>query len=288
MTGRERFFAGILGALMPICAIVLTLDMSIIFDENSGLSTGQLIGIVIQFIIFLFVGGTVAYMHSDEVKAYKLFQIGMATPALLASFTTSNGLNSAMDTSVELASPTVVESPSTSENSFNFSIISPANASDDFTDTTQYQQLAMGGQESIIQQIFQGVTGSAYGTATNKTVKKPTNKTQKKPTRNKDSKNVINSNKSSAAKILMPDSVSPTKDPVITSSSPTISSSVAAPVVTATAPVATMLMAVEEPAADMVAVEELSAVAATSSPTVSLSVNSESEDRYDQLIKKLE
>ena len=108
MTGRERFFAGILGALMPVCAILLTLDLTAVFSESSGLSTGHIIGISLQFIIFMFVGGTVAYMHSDEVKAYKLFQIGMATPALLASFTTSNGLNSAITGSGE--SPIVIES----------------------------------------------------------------------------------------------------------------------------------------------------------------------------------
>jgi hypothetical protein len=183
MTGRQRFFSGILGALMPICAILLTLDLTSIFAEESGLSKGHLIGVTIQFIIFLFVGGTVAYMHSDEVKAYKLFQIGMATPALLASFTTSNGLNSAMSTPVEIASPASVEIINETENhSFNFSLIPSAHASDKVNplDSVESQQIAMEGG-SIIQQIFQGVTGSAYGTVKNNRKKEKKKSTVKKP-----------------------------------------------------------------------------------------------------------
>lgn len=157
MSGKQRFLAGILGALMPICAILLSLDLVNLFGEKSHLTMGNVIGVCIQFAIFMIVGGTVAYMHSDETKVYKLFQIGMATPALLASFTTSNGLNSAVNAKKE-DTTAPIEASDTSSNFFDISLISSAFAYDEKLDA---QQLAA--DPSMFQQIIQGVTGSAYG-----------------------------------------------------------------------------------------------------------------------------
>ena len=186
MTGRERLFAGILGALMPICAIVLTLDLSTIFSEESGLSTANLIGFTIQFVIFLFVGGTVAYMHSDETKAYKLFQIGMATPALLASFTTSNSLNTAISggSTEEATNETSTPSATPVEGTFNFNLISSAFAYDEKSnlDSPAEFQLAMGG-DSFFKQVIQGVTGEAVGNAKPKIKTPPKNNTNKNNTK---------------------------------------------------------------------------------------------------------
>ena len=276
MTGRERFFAGILGALMPICAIVLTIDLNNIFSENSGISTGNLIGIAIQFTIFLFVGGTVAYMHSDEVKAYKLFQIGMATPALLASFTTSNGLNSAISSGpVEVVAPVVIESAPSGETSFNLGLISSAHASSDNPlDTVEVQQLAMGG-ESVIQQVWEGFTGKAVGNALNNA----------RPKVNK------NKTKNDSKKIKPPTAVSvtPIREPA-PQDSETEAPEESASSDLEEAPSPTMFMAVEEPEAtsdDFLETERLSSVE-TTEPSGILSVDDQSIDRYEQLIRRLE
>lgn len=167
MTGKQRFLAGILGALMPICAILLSLDLVNLFGEKSHLTAGNIVGISIQFFIFMMVGGTVAYMHSDEKKVYKLFQIGMATPALLASFTTSNGLNSAMNAKTEGTTPPV-ESTDTSGNFFDMSLISSAFAYDE---KAQAEQVFA--DSSVFQQIIQGVTGSAYGNSQQQIIENP-------------------------------------------------------------------------------------------------------------------
>jgi hypothetical protein len=167
MSGKQRFLAGILGALMPICAILLSFDLVNLFGEKSHLTLGNVIGVCIQFFIFMMVGGTVAYMHSDEKKVYKLFQIGMATPALLASFTTSNGLNSAVNAKKE-DTTAPIEATDTSVNFFDISLISSAFAYDE---KLEAQQLAA--DPSMFQQIIQGVTGSAYGNAQQQVIQEP-------------------------------------------------------------------------------------------------------------------
>lgn len=163
MTSRERILAGTLGALMPICAIILSLDLVKLFGEESGLTTGHAIGIVIQFIIFLIVGGVVAYMHKDETKMFKLFQIGMATPALLASLTATNGINSAMTQRTQPENEIVVSQ--VSEYALpTISLVSTAHASDGSFKVS-----------GLLQDVIQGVTGKAYG------LKKKDEKKKEKP-----------------------------------------------------------------------------------------------------------
>jgi hypothetical protein len=45
MSGKQRFLAGILGALMPICAILLSFDLVNLFGEKSHLTLGNVIGV---------------------------------------------------------------------------------------------------------------------------------------------------------------------------------------------------------------------------------------------------
>ncbi|PIR37838.1 MAG: hypothetical protein COV35_07880 [Alphaproteobacteria bacterium CG11_big_fil_rev_8_21_14_0_20_39_49] len=286
MTGRERFFSGILGALMPICAILLTLDLTAVFSESSGLSTGHIIGISLQFIIFMFVGGTVAYMHSDEVKAYKLFQIGMATPALLASFTTSNGLNSAITGSGE--SPIVIEAVTESgvNTSFDFNIISSANASENPLDNAPTQQIAMEGG-SIIQQVWDGFTGKAIGTASqNQKIepKKIPPKKKEEPKKEESGSILPPRRPVLAAPVVANDTAATSStEPTIAPSEVRIETNSVE--IQTSAPL--RVLSAEEPTTDsrIRNVERLNRIGTTSN-TASTSA-SDNNDRYEQLLRKL-
>lgn len=144
MTGRKRFFIGGAGALMPILITLMSIDFITMFDTESGVSIGHIIGFVTRYIILFTIGGIIAYLHEDETKAFKLFQIGIAAPALVTSLITANGINSEIQ-----------QKNNHNESSFNFNIISSAYAYDE-------KQTEPSKEQSVLNDILQGISGSAY------------------------------------------------------------------------------------------------------------------------------
>jgi hypothetical protein len=79
MTPRRRFLIGAVGGLAPVIVYLISgrVDVGAV---GGALSVGYLLRALGLFIA----GGVVAYLHSDEHKPYKIFELGMAAPALLA------------------------------------------------------------------------------------------------------------------------------------------------------------------------------------------------------------
>lgn len=94
MTPKKRFFLGGGGALMPVLVSLLTIDIGAALASDSSLTTGNIVGLGIRYIILFAIGGIVAYLHEEESKPFKLFQLGMAAPALITSLITSQGIAS--------------------------------------------------------------------------------------------------------------------------------------------------------------------------------------------------
>ncbi len=92
MTPRKRFLIGGGGALMPVLVSILAVDVATIIDSDSGMTTGNVVGFVIRYIILFVVGGVVAWLHEDEQKSFKLFELGIAAPALITSLVTAQGV----------------------------------------------------------------------------------------------------------------------------------------------------------------------------------------------------
>jgi len=92
MEKKQRFAIGGLGALMPVLVSLLAVDVAAIIDDGNELTTGNVIGVFVRYIILFFIGGFVAYLHEDESKPFKLFEIGIAAPALITSLITAQGI----------------------------------------------------------------------------------------------------------------------------------------------------------------------------------------------------
>ncbi len=77
MSNYQRFFIGSIGGLTPVFMFLYAVDFERYFNDTSTL---KLIGYCVRVIILFFVGGFVAYLHNDENKPFKLFEIGMGAP----------------------------------------------------------------------------------------------------------------------------------------------------------------------------------------------------------------
>ncbi|WP_404358435.1 hypothetical protein [Methylotuvimicrobium sp. KM1] len=147
MSPKKRFFIGGFGALMPVLVSLLAIDIGAIFDDESTLTTGNIIGVFIRYIILFLIGGFIAYLHEDEIKPFKLFEIGIAAPALISSLITAQ-------------SATATATVDTTEK-ISWSIIASAYAADDSKES------------SFVSDIFKGITGSIYRAPTERKTETP-------------------------------------------------------------------------------------------------------------------
>jgi hypothetical protein len=117
MTPQRRFLLGGGGALMPVLISLLAIDLGALLDSESNLTTGNIIGFGIRYLVLFIVGGVVAYLHEDETKSFKLFELGIVAPALITSLITAQGVAAAGQNSFIISSIPI-----------NMSLISSANA----------------------------------------------------------------------------------------------------------------------------------------------------------------
>lgn len=146
MSPRKRFFIGGFGALMPVLVSLLAIDIGAMLDDDSYLTTGNIIGVFIRYIILFMIGGFVAYLHDDEIKPFKLFEIGIAAPALISSLITAQGISSPK-------APEQVKQTS-------WSIISSAYAADDAKESSFFSDLINGVSGAIYRERDTGKSGT--------------------------------------------------------------------------------------------------------------------------------
>lgn len=145
MSPKKRFFIGGFGALMPVLVSLLAIDIGAIFDDESTLTTGNIIGVFIRYIILFLIGGFIAYLHEDEIKPFKLFEIGIAAPALISSLITAQSATATVDTTEKIS----------------WSIIASAYAADESKES------------SFVSDILKGITGSIYRAPTERKKETP-------------------------------------------------------------------------------------------------------------------
>jgi vacuolar-type H+-ATPase subunit I/STV1 len=142
MTPHKRFFLGGGGALMPVLVSFLAIDIGAALGDDENLTTANIIGIGIRYMILFIVGGFVAYLHEDELKPFKLFELGIAAPALITSLITAQA---------------VAAQPSPpSQSSYNISFISSAHAA---TIDSEREPLILAWS---LGDVFDGASGKAY------------------------------------------------------------------------------------------------------------------------------
>src|SRR5277367_3721758 len=86
MTPWQRFWIGGGGALLPVIATLLALDLGSMIDHYKDYTVGAYVGTTIRYALLFVLGGAVASLNYDEVQPIKLVQLGIAAPALVASY----------------------------------------------------------------------------------------------------------------------------------------------------------------------------------------------------------
>lgn len=93
MKSATRFSLGGLGALMPILIGLLSIDLVPILNDLATLTTGHYVGLALRYFLLFVVGGVVAALHTTEHQPFKLFELGIAAPALLTSVIATGSAN---------------------------------------------------------------------------------------------------------------------------------------------------------------------------------------------------
>jgi hypothetical protein len=86
MTSFRRFWIGGGGALLPLLVTVLGVDLSGTIDHLGDYTAGIYVGVFIRYLAMFIAGGIIAALNSDEVRPIKLVQLGIAAPALIATY----------------------------------------------------------------------------------------------------------------------------------------------------------------------------------------------------------
>ncbi len=161
MTPKKRFLLGGGGALMPVLVSLLAIDIGAALSDGNTFSTGNSIGLAIRYIVLFIVGGVVAYLHEDEKKSFKLFELGIAAPALITSLITAQGI---------VGNPT----PGNNSEASRISFIDSAYAGE--TNGTSEEIILAGG---LFSDIIDGISGKAYRDIKVKDKKASTGNTKK-------------------------------------------------------------------------------------------------------------
>ncbi len=94
MSGWQRFLIGGVGGLAPALMFLAVTDLEMYIE---GATQSKIIGYSIRVFALFILGGFIAYLHTDESKPFKLFEVGLAGPALLAGYITSSSLQNRVD-----------------------------------------------------------------------------------------------------------------------------------------------------------------------------------------------
>ena len=86
---KTRILVGAIGGISPIIISLLVVDVIALYNET-GLMDG--IGLGVRFLVLVFIGGLIGYLHHNEDEPFKLFQLGIAAPALLTTAINGNSV----------------------------------------------------------------------------------------------------------------------------------------------------------------------------------------------------
>jgi len=82
LSAHKRLIIGGIGGIAPILISLLVVDLNSLISDLKMMDG---IGLVIRCTILIFIGGLVGYLHQDETEPFKVFQLGIAAPAMLTT-----------------------------------------------------------------------------------------------------------------------------------------------------------------------------------------------------------
>src|SRR5262245_17192775 len=102
---KRKVVIGGLGALTPIIISLLVVDLGVVFK---GVTTVVFLTYTIRVLVLFYLGALVACLHKDENDQLKLFELGIAAPALLTVLI--NGAQLSKDTRNAATPPQEIKS----------------------------------------------------------------------------------------------------------------------------------------------------------------------------------
>ena len=87
---KQKILIGGIGASTPVIATLAVVDLAPLLRD---LNLYEVIGQLVRVLALFAMGGFVAYLHTDENKPIKLFQLGLAAPALIVSMMNADRIN---------------------------------------------------------------------------------------------------------------------------------------------------------------------------------------------------
>ena len=82
LTHVQRTFIGALGGVAPVLVNVLSIDPDAVFSEAQTLAIA---GWLVRIAVLCGLGALVAWLHQKETNPWKVFQLGIAGPALITA-----------------------------------------------------------------------------------------------------------------------------------------------------------------------------------------------------------
>ena len=145
---RQRLFIGCLGALAPILVNLYVVDFQTVLPHLLPL---EALSYGVRLLALCASACLVVYLNNDEIRPVKLFQLGVAAPAMLTTL-----LNGAAVTN---RNPSVSVAPVPAH--INWLIVSPANAqpSTDSQRSAEILDCTKPQEPSVSQQILKGLVG---------------------------------------------------------------------------------------------------------------------------------
>lgn len=138
--GRQRFMVAGLGGITPVLLSLIVIDLQTILLNVTALAVASY---VIRVLALFAVGGLVGWLNRNEVDPVKLFQLGIAAPALITA-----GINGGRIT--------LPDTPTQPASHTSWSVVSEAYAQNPPAGDVKQFSLP---NETATQQIYRGLFG---------------------------------------------------------------------------------------------------------------------------------
>jgi len=119
---RSRVIIGGIGGIAPLIISLLVVDVGSLINDIGMMDA---VGLAVRCTVLVFIGALVGYLHNTEHEPFKIFQLGIAAPALLT--TAINGYGVVGD-SVSMREVRASYDGDTVSEPFRFSLIASAHA----------------------------------------------------------------------------------------------------------------------------------------------------------------
>ena len=82
LDNKTRIIIGGIGGIAPLIISLLVVDLTSLLSD---LAMMDAIGLAVRCLVLIFIGAMVGYLHNNEHEPFKVFQLGIAAPALLTT-----------------------------------------------------------------------------------------------------------------------------------------------------------------------------------------------------------